>query len=154
MTTVSKPVRPAGRRGYSLLEVILAIAILAGAVTAIGHLMRIGTSSAGKACDLARVQLLCESKLIEITSGVAAPEPVRQVPFDTDPEWLYSVDMEPTDREGLLAVRVTVGQDPNSRTRPVTFSFVRWMPDPAVEPTEESSEADTTARSTAGDGND
>ena len=153
MTPAAQPPFAKHRHGYSLLEVILAVAILAGAVAVISHVMHIGTRSASEARDLARAQLLCEAKMAEITSGVAEASAAEQVPFDTDPEWLYSVAIESTDREGLLFVRVTVGQDPDAWNRPVTVSLVRLIPDPAVEPAEESESEDSSTESQSG-GND
>ena len=53
------------RRGLSLLEVMLAIAILGGSIAVIGELIRVGTISAAKTRDLTTAQILCESTLAE-----------------------------------------------------------------------------------------
>ena len=70
-------------RGFSLLEVILALGILVGAMAVLGELARHGLDSARIARDSAMAQLLCESKLSEITAGLIRPEPVSNVPFGT-----------------------------------------------------------------------
>ena len=57
-------------RAFSLLEVILALAILAGAVAVFSELSRGALENAGTARDLARAELLCESKLAEIAAGL------------------------------------------------------------------------------------
>jgi prepilin-type N-terminal cleavage/methylation domain-containing protein len=66
-----------GRRrrnaGLSLLEVILAIAILGGCIAVIGELVRLGARQAEEARELTTAQLLCESKLEEIAAGVSRP---------------------------------------------------------------------------------
>lgn len=123
-------------RGLSLLEVILALAILALCMAAIGELVRTGTRSAEAARDLTRAQLLCESKLSEIVAGVEEPNPIVQAPFPTDPTWYYTVALEPTEQPGIMLLRVTV-ETHIQRPRPLTFSLARWIPDPGIELPEE-----------------
>jgi hypothetical protein len=131
----------------SLLEVILAIAILGGCIAVIGELVRLGSRHAEEVQLLTTAQLLCESKLEEIEAGVTAPEAVASVPFDTNPEWYYSIAVNSLEQEELMEVRVTVEQAEATRAMPFTFSLVRWMLDPTLE--EMSAEA---VESTATDG--
>jgi type II secretion system protein I len=121
--------------GFSLLEVILALAILAGAVAVLGEVARHGLDTARIARDLTSAQLLCETRLAEITSGLVQPDSVERAKLDavSDPSqvgWVYSVEVESTDIEGLLAVRVTVMQDLPEERHPVRCSLVRWVQDP------------------------
>jgi general secretion pathway protein I len=118
------------RRGLSLLEVILAIAILGGALAVLGQLIRIGARNAAIARDLTTAQLYCESKLNELAAGVEDPASVSGGACDEFGEWVYAVEVEPSDLEGLLMVRVTVGQEPSRFSRPVSFSLTRWIVDP------------------------
>ena len=138
MKTCWNHLPPAHHGGFSLLEVILALAILAGAIAVLGELSRLGMDSARIARDGTYAQLLCESKLAEITAGLARCEPEQEIPFGTvadrgEPDWLYSIDVTPVDEQGLVEVRVTVTQDLPLEKRPVEFSLVRWMVDPSVE---------------------
>jgi type II secretory pathway pseudopilin PulG len=121
------------RAGFSLLEVVLALTILVGAIAVLGELVRLGTTNAGNARDLTQAQLLCESKMAEISAGLLVPEVVQGAPCEYDPEWLYSIDIQPTDMPGLVALRVTVFQDLPLNQRPAEFSLVRWMQDPLLE---------------------
>lgn len=126
--------RPAARRrGLSLLEVILALTILALALGALGELIGLGTRSAVSARDLTRAQLLCESKLAELTTSTVAITSQQQVPVETDPDWQYSIDVQSLDAGGLLAVTVTVEKIVPAGRRPATYSLTRWMPDPSIE---------------------
>ena len=151
---------PAGKsragncRGFSLLEVILALAILTGAIAVLGELASLGMRNARVARYTTRAELLSSSKLAEITSGITLPEAVSDVSFETTddwlaqgdptgPEWLYSIDLAPLDEEGLVAVRVTVSQNLPPEKRPVTFSLVRWIVDPGVELSEEAAAEET-----------
>src|SRR5688572_12385664 len=121
------------RRAFSLLEVVLAMAILVGAIAVLGELVRLGTLSAASARDLTQAQLICESKLAEITSGITPPDVVSYVPYEVDPEWLYSVDIASVDVPGLVMLRVTVAQNLAKSQRPVEFSLTRLIQDPGVE---------------------
>ncbi|MCH5374492.1 MAG: type II secretion system GspH family protein, partial [Planctomycetes bacterium] len=82
------------RRGLSLLEVILAVAILGLGLAIIGELIRNGTRQAEEVRFLTAAQLLCESKLEEVAAGVVPPasgsSDIRHPPF--------AVRMCPVDR--------------------------------------------------------
>jgi len=122
-------------RGFSLLEVILALAILTGAIAALGEVARQGMRCGRIARDTARAQLICESKLNEITAGIAALSSVSGSQCDvqfapSDPPWIYSVDVSPASEPGFVIVTVTVTQDVDPAFRPVKVSLVRWMLDP------------------------
>ncbi len=139
------------RDGFSLLEVILALAILTGALAVLGELARLGLHNARHARDISIAQLLCQSKLAEITAGITTPEPIGKAPFDLvsdpdEPSWVYSIELSPLDEEGLVAVRVTVEQDLPEANRPAKVALVRWIVDPGIEmsdPTEETSDSET-----------
>ena len=120
--------------GFSLLEVILALAILAGALAILSEVARTAMWNAGRTRDLAQAQLLCESKLAEILAGIEPAEPISGASLETgqSPEWLYSIEITPLDVEGLVEVRVTVEQDLPPEKRPVSCTLVRWMVDPST----------------------
>ena len=126
------------RNGFTLLEVILALAILAGAMAVLGEISRLALRNAAGARDLARAQLLAESKLAEIEAGFTAPDAADNTAFDTttesldpaEPAWLYSISSQSTDEDGLISVRVTVTRDQPASQHPIKFSLVRWLPDP------------------------
>lgn len=144
---IAEPKLPvAARRGFSLLEVLLALAILVGALTAIGTLIDIGLRHARASRELTNAQLLCESKLNEIAAGITVAEVVSLAPLDNAvqvegeeagltaaPEWLYSIEVLDARPEfGLAAVRVTVTQDGNIVPDPVSYSLMRWVTDANV----------------------
>ncbi|MEE8452588.1 MAG: prepilin-type N-terminal cleavage/methylation domain-containing protein [Thermoguttaceae bacterium] len=126
------------RDGFSLMEVILALAILTGSLAVLGELARLGLQNARIARDTAQAQLLCESKLAEVTAGLLPAMSVSDTEFeevvgDGSIVWLYSIDVQPTEVAGMSAVEVTVVQEMDENKRPVHFSLVRWMPDPVDE---------------------
>lgn len=117
------------KRGLTLLEVILAIAILGGALAVVGELVRLASRNATYAREMTTAQLLCEAKLEELASGAVLPEASGPTVCETDPEWLYTVAVDRPDQSGLLQVKVTCEQaieNPNK----LSFSLVRWMIDP------------------------
>ncbi len=146
------------RSGFSLLEVILALAILTGAIAVLGELGRLGLHNARIARDTTQAQLLCESKLAEIAAGITVPEPVNGAKFETivgdgDIAWLYSIETADVDQQGLVAARVTVAQDLPAEKRPVEFSLERWVIDTAsTSYTGSTSEESATETETAGGG--
>jgi prepilin-type N-terminal cleavage/methylation domain-containing protein len=119
------------RRGLSLLEVILAIAILGGALATIGELIRIGARNAAISRDLTTAQLYCESKMNEAAAGVIDLENLETETLDEEGDWMCVITTEALDQQQLIAVNVTVGQNPDEYARPVSFSMTRWIIDPA-----------------------
>jgi general secretion pathway protein I len=125
-----------GRRGFSLLEVVLSLAILGGTIAALGEVIRLGTYAAQGARDVTQAQLLCESKMAEIAAGWEPLTSVREARFseivgNDSVGWLYSIDVEDTAAEGLYAVYITVTEDLPIERKPAEFSLVSWMADPS-----------------------
>ncbi len=122
------------RDAFTLLEIILSLAILCGAIATLGEVSRLGMRQAERARDLSQAQLLCQSKMAEITAGLIAAEAQEGVPFEPaedelESEWLYSIEVNAASEEGLLEVRVTVAKDLPDTRRPVEFALVRWIVD-------------------------
>jgi general secretion pathway protein I len=145
------------KRGFSILEVILALAILTGAIAVLGELGRLGFQNAKNAQDLTKAQILCESKMAEYTSGITPLQPVAAVAFDAIDQdnansstWVYSVDMQQIDQDGLDAVCVTVSQNIPAAQHPATYSITRWIIDPTVVQAIASSQASATGSSGTG----
>jgi type II secretory pathway pseudopilin PulG len=143
------------KAAFSILEVILALAILTGAMAVLGELGRLGFRNARATQDITKAQLLCESKMAEYTSGITTPQAVSGTAFDTidqdsntNVSWVYSVSMETIDSDGLIALCVTVTQNLPGTQHPTSFSLTRWILDPSVGQSTNSS--DTSGTSTTG----
>jgi type II secretion system protein I len=140
------PLRPSAssavnRRGFTLLEMILSLAILAGAMAAIGELVRLGGARSSQAVELTQAELLAESVMAEIAAGVRTSDPVFMAPYeeaetdaDGQPMWLYSIETESTAEPGMLSIRVTVARNDDDggggSGGGTEYSLVRWMIDP------------------------
>jgi Tfp pilus assembly protein PilV len=112
------------RAGFSLIEVILATAILMGSLTVLAQLARLGYRNARAARLEMTAQLLCESKLAEIVCGVEPAE-------EKQPHWLYSVVVTPLEQPGLIGVQVTVRDDVPEGRQATEVKLVRWVYKPA-----------------------
>jgi type II secretion system protein I len=134
--------------GYSLLEVVLALAILAGAFAALGEVMRLGDRNAAQARDTTQAELLADSVMSELVAGARALGNVSaKFNLATDPPWIYTIAVEPTEYAELVAVRVSVTQDMAPELDPVRCDLVRWLPNPDYLPA--STGEDTSAASDA-----
>jgi len=135
--------------GFTLLEVILALAILAGAVAAIGELVRVGVHNAEVARQLTRAEMLCESISDQIAGNAISATSASGVQCDDDPRFLYSVSVDQANQSGLLTVQVTVVRDLPAEQHPVPFKITRWMIDPSIESQQMSTEATNAANAAA-----
>lgn len=124
------------KRGFSLLEVILALAILAGALAALGEVMRLGDQNAAAAADESRAAMLAESVISEMLVGARPVASVNgaALPLDEDPPWIASIEVVATDYQELVAVRVTIAQQLPAEQDPAQCALVRWMPNPNYVP--------------------
>ena len=122
-----RTVRSGRREGITLLEIVLALSLIAVAMTLLAQLVSIGNRAAQSARDLSKAQLYGESVMSEVVAGILAPNSVPLTTFEADPDWLYSIDVGTTAMETLSAVRVTLRQNTDS-ARAATFSVTRWIP--------------------------
>lgn len=143
------------RAGFSLLEVILALAILTTGVALLGELTRYGIDNAMSASELTQAQILCESKMNELVAGLITLGDVAESTYESatgeqDLDWSYSIITANTATEGLWIVEVRVTKIAENDPTPTSFSLYRWIRDPnyipEVEDDEESEEDESTTR--------
>ena len=129
------------RSGISLLEILLALAILGGSLAVLSRIAETGTSAAREARELSVARILCQTKLSELlidsTSGITpqsvAPTPMEAFDSQSTTPFYYSVEVQPAPMDGLLTIRVTVeALDANGGPPVARYSLVRWMVDPAL----------------------
>ena len=135
------------RSAFTLFEVIIALAILVGAMAVIGELVRGGLISARRARDLSRATLMAEAKVAQLVAGIQAPDPVTGMAVEDDysGQWIYSIEVSTTSSPELLALRVTVQRKLPAERNPVSCSLVRWI----TLPTATSSTSSSTTSSTS-----
>ena len=137
--------------GMTLLEVILAIAILGGSLAVLGELVRIGTRSARAARLSTTAQLLAESLLTELSLSTTTPTSTNDMIDDyAGSAWQYTTQVEQADQQGLLAIVVTVQETKELAEQPVSFTLVRWIIDPQLITDMEEAAAAASEASSAG----
>jgi hypothetical protein len=128
--------RPHHRAGFSLMEVLLATAILLGSILVLMELAGVGRHYIQSVEDRTTAQLLCQTKLNELLAGAEPLEEVDEQMVEDHPDWVYSVELRPAGDLNLATLRVTVaqqlpeGQERSIRGKPKSFTLVRWIPDP------------------------
>src|SRR5688500_10317076 len=82
-------------RAFTLIEVILALVILGGALAIFGEVMQIANSNAVDARAETQAQLLASSVMDEIMAGLQDESPVSRQPLEVEDatRWLYSVEI-------------------------------------------------------------
>lgn len=130
------------RRGFSLLEILLALAILGGSLALLSQIAETGTAAAREARDLSVARMICQTKLAELllnnAAGIAplsvSASQVASFDSQSTTPFLYSVDVQQAPLDGLIAIQVNV-EAANSNGGPslATYSLVRWIVDPALE---------------------
>lgn len=98
------------RRGLSLLEVLLSVAIFLLALGGISHLMSVATRNAEEVRQRSKTARLCQSKLAEVVAGVVPMDPQTEVPVEEEPDMVWSLEAEPGTITGLWNVTVRVGR--------------------------------------------
>ena len=115
---------------FTLLEVILALAILAGAIAVLSEVMSIAGRSAADAQAEVQAHLLASSVMDEILTGMTdrTNQTSQSLEVDSAIPWVYSVTLGDTTLDGLMSVEVLVEQDIEKQFRPVKFRLLRWYP--------------------------
>jgi hypothetical protein len=86
------------------------------------------------------------AEIIDPVSGASASD----TQGDDIAKWVYSIDSETIDDDGLLSVKVTVKQDLSDLQHPASFSLVRWMVDPSLQSSGTSSQSSSSTTQNTG----
>lgn len=118
-------------RGFSLLEVLLSIAILGGSMVVIGHGFYNGYRSVRNARMVGLANRFADSAMSELAAGAIEPQSSTQAVPD-HPGWSVSIEVESASIPGLLSAQVVAE---NSEFRPqISVSIARLIPDPNYDP--------------------
>lgn len=123
------------RRGLTLLEALVSVAILGASMTALGVLISVGSRAAENAREGTTAQIICESIMSEVTAGSIPAAAAGPLVYDPEGIWYYTIDVQPVQTVPLplLEVHVVVEEGFAQGRQPISFELVRWMPDPTVE---------------------
>jgi hypothetical protein len=115
----------------SLLEVVVALAIFLMALAAIGLLISRGGNQALEVQQQGQATQLCQAKLAEVIAGAVPLSGQSDVPFDEDPQWLWSLDAEQGPVTGLWNVTVRVARRRSEGLRSLC-SLTQMVLDPSL----------------------
>ncbi len=122
---------PRRRRGLTLFELLLALAIFLGSVAALAHLINTGSQAAVQGQLQTRAILRCESKMAEVLAGVESMQSARDVPFSDDRNWKWNLDIREGPLPGLLELTLTVSHTGNGPLANTSYALSRYVRHPA-----------------------
>ena len=125
--------RSSPRRGMTLLEVLVAMAIFLFSILAIGQLMRLASQHADDVRWDSRATRLAQSKLAEYIAGVETFQGNSSGNFEEEPDWQWKVEAEANaTAQNLWTVSVTVSRDLPSGKH-IEASISQFILDPTVK---------------------
>src|SRR5439155_26281298 len=89
------------RRGLTLLEVLVALGIFLMSFAVIGQLITVSADRALEVQQQGQATQLAQAKLAEVAAGVVPLSGQNDVPFDEDPNFLWSLDAVQAEIAGL-----------------------------------------------------
>lgn len=120
------------RRGFSLFEVVIALAIFAASIAAIGQLVSSGVRGAVHARLQTQAVMRCESKMAELVAGIATLTSSGGTAFPDDPNWKYTVALLPGPHSDLYLVELNVTYTGAGERSSTSYSIRRLIRDPQV----------------------
>lgn len=119
------------RRGISLLEVLVAMAVLVLALVAINRLVDIGTERGADARFHTRGTRLAQAKMAEVEAGLVSVSSETEGQFEgDDAAWSFKVTPEPAGPPNLYTVTVRATRD--AQGRPVEIVLTQMVFDPTM----------------------
>ena len=112
------------RIGISLLEVVLALAIFAGAMVAVGRIIDLGRQAAGRAQTVSEAVMRSETVMSEVVAGVTPMQSVSGSTFPDDSNWEWDLGVVDSGQTDLMQITVTVRR---TKVDSASFSLVRLM---------------------------
>lgn len=120
------------RRGMSLLEVLVALAIFLISIVAISQIINLAAEQALVVQDQARATQLCQAKMAEVSAGVMPFQGQSEVPFDEDDGWVWSMECQPGPVASLWAVTIRVSRAGTAGEARSEVSLCQFVLDPAA----------------------
>lgn len=141
------------RRGFTLLEVLVALAIFVGAAAALSRLAVLGVENAEFAQWNVQAWTLIEARFEELEAGILTLDDVGTLPMDEAPNWQCTMSSEGTELTGLYRVTVEVRNVSGMKAEGFAVKAVRYYFDEsAIEDSTNSSNASGSASGSAGSG--
>lgn len=118
--------------GFTLLEVVIAVAVLLGAITALFQLINVGHRSSIQSKLRSDAVLIAETKMNEAVGGIIEMQSSSEEELEDYPGWLWSLTVDDAGLDGLLQVTVTVRRDTTDVSAEHEYSMTRLLRDPQM----------------------
>jgi len=105
------------RRGLSLLEVLIALAIFLFSLLALSQLIDMGGADAQEIDWLGRASLIAQSRMAEVLAGSIPLSSQSDANCDEDSDFSWSMDAQPETPPGLYRVKITVSRNRTDGSR-------------------------------------
>ncbi|MBO7726095.1 MAG: prepilin-type N-terminal cleavage/methylation domain-containing protein [Thermoguttaceae bacterium] len=117
-----------GSRGFTLMEVLVVLAILIAGFTALTQLQTSALKESAEAEEKTSIQVLCQNELDKILTGITELVPDLENPIPEFADWSYTVQYRPAPLPGLIVIRVVAQKSEYTRVpsdRPGVYDMVR-----------------------------
>jgi|GEM_PF-2082840 len=104
------------RRAFSLLEVIIATAILAASSVMLMSMFSTGERHTVRADERTIAQMLCQSKLDELIADPSLMIPIQNEVIRQYPGWVWSLDVQETSIGKFVRVTIAMTRIPGMET--------------------------------------
>lgn len=126
------------KSGFTLLEVLIALAIFVGATAILSRLILIGVESAEFSHRQTEAWLIAESHMAEFESGILTIDSAGTFVDEQHPQWQWTLQTEATPTTGLYRIVIAVSRTSDKTTEQSSFRLVRLYFDESSVETEES----------------
>lgn len=122
------------RRGLSLLEVLISVAIFLGSLTAIMQVLNIGQRAEIATRLQTEAVLRCESKMAEFVAGVEQAVSSQGNAFEDEDasDWKWSAEVTDSGTTGLLLITVRVEHSSGGDAPNADYALARSLRDPQL----------------------
>ena len=123
------------RQALSLLEVIIATAILVTSSMMLLRLLSVGQQHKVRGETRANAHIVCQSLIDQWLIEPSQRREAELEPVPNYPDWAYDAELEQTEISSVVRVRIRVYPTHDSQTieaelpaeRPLAYQLVRWM---------------------------
>jgi|SRR5690606_37077923 len=123
----------ASRRGLTIYEVFLALALLMGALAVLSQHIAVGTRAGVGGQLQTKAAMLCQTKMAEVVGGIEPLSPVSGAELpDAGLGWTWTLEVASGPSPDLLSVAVTVLHSNGQENTNASFTLRRLMRDPQV----------------------
>lgn len=124
------------RAGLSLLEVVLALSILAMSAGILASVTMTAVNNGMMGHRLATAQIMAESKMAEVLTGAISIQGGIDWTMITDPvpegTWYYKLETTTTGNQDMIGVRLAITDEIGLEENRELFFIARWMIDPSL----------------------